>query len=311
MGIARAVTIILSVVLVTIAGAIPLIPAAVVKIALPAGGARRAAGRVVYWVSSTWAKATHTLIRRISGTRVIVAQEMADDPDGRYVLIANHQSWADIMLLIAAIYPQLPFPRFFIKEPLRWLPVIGLACWALDFPFMKRHSRAALAANPQLRRDDMDTIQRVCAVFRDVPVSIVNYAEGTRSTPDKRALANSPYDTLLPPKAGGTAFAVNAMADVLDGILDVTMAYVNTPEPAFWDLLCGRIPEVVVRIRYISVPPELARGDYTADDAYRDQFKAWLGELWTEKDRAVAALQDPNHSATRFADLGAHSANGD
>ena len=150
LGPLRAITIIISVVLATIAGAIPLIPAAVVKIALPAGPARRAAGQVVYWVSSTWARVTHTLIRRISGTRVIAAQEMADDPGGRYVLIANHQSWADIMLLIAAIYPQLPFPRFFIKEPLRWLPVIGLACWALDFPFMKRHSRAALEANPQL-----------------------------------------------------------------------------------------------------------------------------------------------------------------
>ena len=310
LGIARAVLIIISVVLITAAGAIPLIPAAVIKIALPAGGPRRAAGRVVYWVSSTWARATHTLIRRISGTRVIVRQELADDPGGRYVLIANHQSWADIMLLIAAIYPQLPFPRFFIKEQLRWLPVIGLACWALDFPFMQRHSRDALKANPQLRQDDMRTIQRVCAVFRDVPVSIVNYAEGTRATAAKRAAADSPYQSLLPPKAGGTAFAVNAMAEVLDGILDMTMAYVNTPAPSFWDLLCGRIPEVAVRLRYMPVPADLARGDYTADAAYRDRFKAWLDALWADKDAAVTALQDPAHPATRFEELAADADHG-
>ena len=117
--------------------------------------------------------------------------------------------------------------------------------------------------------------------------------------------------TLLPPKAGGTAFAVNAMADVLDGILDVTMAYVNTPEPAFWDLLCGRIPEVSVRIRYIALPGELARGDYTADPVYRERFKNWLGDLWAEKDRAVAAIQNPDDPATRFDTRSARPARGD
>ena len=72
MGVARAVLIIVSVICITLIGAVPLIPAAVIKIALPHGGPRRVAGRVVYWVSSTWAQATHTLIRRISGTQVIV-----------------------------------------------------------------------------------------------------------------------------------------------------------------------------------------------------------------------------------------------
>ncbi len=105
----------------------------------------------------------------------------------------------------------------------------------------------------------MNTVRRACEVFRRQPVSLVNYAEGTRSTPAKRAAADSPYRTMLPPKAGGTAFAVNAMRDVLDGILDMTVAYIDTPEPKFWDLLCGRIPEVVVRVRYLARPGRTRR----------------------------------------------------
>jgi 1-acyl-sn-glycerol-3-phosphate acyltransferase len=33
---------------------------------------------------------------------------------------------------------RIPFLKFFLKQELIWVPVIGLAWWALDFPFMKR-----------------------------------------------------------------------------------------------------------------------------------------------------------------------------
>ncbi|KEZ79281.1 acyltransferase [Salinisphaera hydrothermalis C41B8] len=299
----RGVAIIVGLIGLTIIGGIPLVPASVIKLSLPEGRARDRMTAVVLGIAKTWARSANGLIFGISGTRLRYQQQMADDPNGRYVLISNHQCWADVMALIKAIDPQLPFPRFFIKEQLRWLPVIGLACWALDFPFMKRHSRAAIQKNPQLRDEDMNTVRRACQVFRRLPVSLVNYAEGTRSTPAKRAAANSPYRTMLPPKAGGTAFAVNAMRDVLDGILDMTVAYIDTPEPQFWDLLCGRIPEVAVRVRYLPVPQGLAEGDYGADPEYRERFKAWLGELWAEKDAEVAAIQNPDNPQRTFVDL--------
>ncbi|AWN14686.1 acyltransferase [Salinisphaera sp. LB1] len=309
-GPVRGIAIVVGLIGLTILGGIPLVPASIVKLALPPGRARDRATDVVLGIAKAWARGSNGLIFGISGTRLRYQQQMADDPDGRYVLISNHQCWADVMLLIRAIDPQLPFPRFFIKEQLRWLPVIGLACWALDFPFMKRHSRAAIEKHPELRNEDMHAVRRACEVFRRQPVSLVNYAEGTRSTPAKRAAANSPYRTLLPPKAGGTAFAVNAMRDVLDGILDMTVAYIDTPEPKFWDVLCGRIPEVAVRVRYLAVPPELADGDYGADPQYRDRFKAWLGELWAAKDAEVAAIQDPENPQRAFHDLatGGHHA---
>jgi 1-acyl-sn-glycerol-3-phosphate acyltransferase len=296
----RGITAVACIVVITLLGFIPLLPAALVKLALPWPRARQAATRVVLVIARYWARAVNATMLAISGARVTYDQQLADDPSGRYLLISNHQSWAEILLLVHVIEPQLPFPRFFIKESLRWMPVVGLACWALDFPFMKRHSRAEIEKNPALRNEDIERIRRACEAFHHWPVSLVNYAEGTRANPVKRAAANSPYATLLPPKAGGTAFAINAMRDVLDGVLDMTVAYVDIPEPAFWDFLCGRIPRVAIRVQPLAIPNDLRVGDYGADPDYRARFKAWLESLWAEKDIEVSALQDPRHSATRF-----------
>lgn len=300
LGPIRGATAVVGLVVLTLLCGIPLTPASLIKLALPHGRARNTATAAVLGIAKGWARTANAIILGISGTHLSYQQFMADDPNGRYVLISNHQCWADVMLVIAAIDPRLPFPRYFIKEQLRWLPVVGLAAWALDFPFMKRHSRAELEANPKLRDEDMNAVRRACQVFRDLPVALVNYPEGTRATPAKRAVADSPYQTLLPPKAGGTAFAVNAMRGVLDGILDMSVAYVNTPEPKFWDLLCGRIPEVAIRVRYLAVPADLAEGDYGADPEYRARFKAWMDELWTAKDADVTAIQDPADPTRTF-----------
>lgn len=293
---------ILGMVLVTLIAFIPLLPSCLIKLLSPWPAVRKPATRVVLWLAVWWARGINAAILGMGRSRVIYDQQVPDDPDGRYVVIANHQCWADVMLLCHVIEPQLPFPRYFIKEQLRWLPVVGLACWALDFPFMKRHSRAEIEKNPALRTRDMETVRRSCAVFRDQPVSVVNFAEGTRSNAAKRKAANSPYRALLPPKAGGTAFTLNAMHGVLDGVLDLTFAYVNQPEPKFWDVLSGRVPEIVIRMRRLDVPSDLLVGDYIQDPDYRARFKRWLDQLWAEKDAEVAALQDPDNPATRFAD---------
>src|SRR5699024_6693744 len=125
-------------------------------------------------LARTWIKVANWGLIGVGGCRVHYEQQTADAPDGRFVLICNHQSWADVMLLVHVILPQFPFPRFFIKEQLRWLPIVGLACWALDFPFMKRYSRAQLEANPALRDKDRATVRRACAVFRHWPVTLIN-----------------------------------------------------------------------------------------------------------------------------------------
>src|SRR5699024_4928958 len=139
--------------------------------------------------------------------------------------------------------------------------------------------------------------------FRDWPVTIINYAEGTRATDAKRAAAQTPYATLLPPKAGGTALAVTAMGELLDDVLDMTVAYVDTPRPSFWAFACGRIPDVAVRLRRAGLPPDLRPGVADTDNgrAYRRRFKRWLNALWADKDDEVTAIQDPAQPQVEFA----------
>lgn len=57
-----------------------------------------------------------------------------------YLLICNHRSWADIVVLCVLFRKHIPMNKYFLKQQLAWVPFLGLACWALDMPFMKRYS---------------------------------------------------------------------------------------------------------------------------------------------------------------------------
>ena len=62
------------------------------------------------------------------------------DKSNWYLTIANHQSWADIFVLQGITNRKIPMLKFFMKDVLIWVPVIGLAWWALDMPFLKRYT---------------------------------------------------------------------------------------------------------------------------------------------------------------------------
>src|SRR5690606_16970766 len=120
-----------------------------------------------------------------------------------------------------------------------YMPVIGVACWAMDFPFMRRHGQTALQANPALRQQDLETTRRACELYRTEPVTVINFLEGTRFTETKRVERQSPYRHLLRPKAGGMSFTLNAMGEQFAGIIDVTIAYRPTTKPLLWSFACG------------------------------------------------------------------------
>ena len=158
---------------------------------------------------------------------------------GWYLVNSNHQGAVDIFALQHVMNRRIPMLKFFIKQQLFYVPVIGLAWWALDFPFMKRHSAAALRKNPALREQDRETTRRACEKFALVPTSVMNFAEGTRFTPAKHAAQASPYRHLLKPKAGALALALHAMGHQFHSLVDVTLVYPDGV-PTFWQFLCGR-----------------------------------------------------------------------
>ncbi|NRQ43526.1 acyltransferase [Rheinheimera sp. YQF-2] len=206
-----------------------------------------------------------------------------------YLVLANHQSWADILVLQKVFNRQIPFIKFFLKKELLYVPIIGLCWWALDFPFMKRYSKAFLQRNPHLQGKDIETTRKACRKFRFKPAAIMNFVEGTRLTPAKHAMQQSPYQNLLKPKAGGAAFVLGAMGEQLHKILDVTIHY---PQgiPSFWDYISGKVRDITVQINVLPITPELV-GDYN-DVHYRERFQQWINQLWQQKDQQLTALKN-------------------
>lgn len=210
--------------------------------------------------------------------------------DAWYLVIANHQSWVDIVVLERVLLGRIPFLKFFIKQSLIWMPLLGGAWWALDFPFMKRHSAAHLARHPEARDQDWISTCRACQHLRNQPAALLNFLEGTRFRVEKHLRQQSPYRHLLRPKTGGLAFALETLSDRLHVLLDVTIVYPNE-HTTFFDLFVGRVPQVIVRIRQIPIPSELLGGDYRHDPAFRKAIQHWIGQIWTEKDALIEELR--------------------
>ena len=206
-----------------------------------------------------------------------------------YFVISNHQSWVDIMVLFYLYTGRIPFLRYFLKQELIWLPFLGQAFYALDYPFMKRYSKETLEKHPELKGRDVETTRRACEKFRHTPVAVMNFLEGTRFTPTKHDRQQSPYQHLLKPKAGGMAFTLSALGDQMNALLDTTIVYPGG-NPTYMDLLCGRVRHITVRVKQREIPADAFTCDYETDPAFRESFQNWTAALWAEKDAEITQL---------------------
>jgi 1-acyl-sn-glycerol-3-phosphate acyltransferase len=262
---------------------------ALVKLVLPFKGVRLALDPVLIGIAENWIACNSGWMALTQRTQWDVQGIDGLDPHNWYLVNANHQCAADIFVMQHLFNRRIPLLKFFIKQQLIWMPIMGLAWWALDFPFMRRHSEAYLKKHPEMRAKDQESTRRACAKFALIPTSVTNFMEGTRFTPAKHVRQQSPYRYLLKPKAGGVALALNAMGDKFQSILDVTIVYPDGI-PGFWPFLCGRMRRVVVRVRSLPIPRALLIGDYGNDPALREAFSTWAQQLWKDKDAQIAAL---------------------
>lgn len=270
---------------------VPVFILAVIKFAVPHTGWRHWWTQQLVVVAETWIRINNFLISASIPTRF--AFHGLDDPrlrrGGRYLITSNHQTWADVLVLQRILINHVPFLRFFIKQELIWMPVLGFAWWALDMPFMKRYSPARLKKHPELRGKDFETTRRACDRFRKGPISIMNFVEGTRFSPEKRDKHGSPHMHLLKPKAGGIAAVLDAFSGDLDTLVDITIVY-SKPGTDFWDFLTGKVDLVFAEILIEEIPRELRHGSYSDDPVYRERFQAWVRQLWERKDQRIVEL---------------------
>lgn len=268
---------------------------AVAKLVIPVSAWRARCTKAAIWLAEAWISGNSVWMWLTQRTEWRVYGLDGLRYDEWYLVISNHQSWVDIFVLQHVFNKRIPFLKFFLKQELIWVPVIGLAWWTLDFPFMKRYSREQVARRPELRGKDLETTRKACEKFKTTPVSVMNFLEGTRITPAKHRYQQSPYQHLLKPKAGGIGFVLGAMGDQIDTMLDVTIVY---PQgiPNAWNFLRGEMKEVDVIIEKRPIPAQFLNQDYQNNDAFREEFQGWVRELWLAKDmlldQQLAAVPD-------------------
>ena len=265
------------------------------KFLTPAGAAQDFVRRVLAAIAELWISINNVLLSRYTKTRWDVEIPQDLNRNGCYLVNSNHQSWVDILVLQRCFNRRLPLLRFFLKSQLIRVPFLGLAWWALDFPFMKRASRAQLARQPGLQGKDLESARKACEKFRDIPVAMMNFPEGTRFSIAKRDAGNSPYKKLLLPRIGGVGQVLFALSDQLDALIDVTIVYPRDGQsetaPTFWQLLCGQLPQIIVRAEQREIPAHLLGRNFRKDRKFRRDLESWSSGLWLEKDRLISNIQ--------------------
>ena len=267
----------------TLFGFTLMMPLALLKLVLPLRAVRSVADVLLNAIAENWISVNNAWIGLVGQRNWQISGVEGFKRKGWYLVSSNHQSWVDILVLQRVFNRRIPLLKFFIKYELIFVPVIGLAWWALDFPFMRRKGGSSA-------RQDLEAARKACEKFRVVPTSVISFLEGTRYTPGKHAQQNSPYKHLLKPKTGGIAMALETLGDQLETLVDVTIVYPDGV-PTFTDLLAGRVRNVTVTVRQVHIPQDLHAAQDGTDPQYRQRLQGWINGLWEAKDAELEALR--------------------
>lgn len=269
--------------------ALPILLIAVLKFICPVRGWQLLCSRLLNLLCSSWIGCNSLWLFLSQRSPWVVDIRASLSPENWALVTCNHQSWADIFIVQRLLNHRVPQMKFFLKQELIWVPVIGLVWWALDFPFMKRHGKQYLKKHPERKGKDFETTRKACEKYRDQPVAIFNFMEGTRFTSEKHRRQNSPYRHLLKPRPGGTGYVLSAMGEQLPDLLDITIHYPQGV-PGFWDFLSGVRSEAQVIIDTRVIPEDLRGGDYAGDSHFRTGVQKWVNEIWSDKDLLLDQL---------------------
>ena len=249
----------------------------------------RIINRILHWIGENWIAGNSGWMRLTQKTQWDVQGLEGLNYNGWYLVVSNHQSWVDILVMQHLLNRRIPLLKFFIKRELIRVPLMGLAWWALDYPFLYRHSSEYLKEHPEQKGKDYEATRKACEKFATIPTSVMNFLEGTRFTKGKHERQKSEYKFLLRPKSGGLALALNVLGEKFNSLLDITIVYPDGI-PGFKEFLCGKVKRIIVRMKTIEIPKQLLHGDYEEDPVFRGAMHKWVQKLWREKDEQIQSL---------------------
>lgn len=262
---------------------LPLFFFSTVKLLIPIKSIRYHCTTVVQALASFWVSFAIMITEQFSPTEIEFEQNAELSKKSTYLVISNHKSWLDTLILMLAFHKKIPFPKFFMKFQIFFIPLIGVACWALEFPAMKRYSKEYISKHPGKKGKDIEMTQQYCQNLSDRPTTIVNFVEGTRYTKEKAI--KSEYNHLLSPKAGGIAVILKSISDKMVGVLNTTIVYDN-PNQSLWDFMIRKTKTIKVKVDFIPIS-EVPLGDYFNNPKDKKAFQEWLNNLWLNKDKYI------------------------
>ena len=198
------------------------------------------------------------------------------------IIIANHQSMADIMVLLCFAWRcgRLGDMKWFVKDMLKYVPGVGWGMKFLDCVFVKRNWA-----------EDKSEISRLFGKYNaeEIPIFLVSFLEGSRVTPDKLAKAQAfakekntyvPQHTLVPRTKGFVA-SLQGLRGHVEVVYDLTLGYADRV-PGLLDCFLARPDRIEVHVRRYPVE------ELPTDEAAMSQ---WAFQRYEEKDALMAHFQ--------------------
>ncbi|MCF6287700.1 MAG: acyltransferase [Proteobacteria bacterium] len=254
-----------------------------VKFIIPVKTIQNILSRLLVWIADNWVWVNTNIHQLMHGNKITVTGLEDLSMDDWYLVISNHCAAADIPILQNVFYKKIPFLKFFLKQELIYVPLLGIAWWALDFPFMRRFSADYLVKNPHMKGKDLEITKQACEKFKDYPISILNFIEGTRFTQAKHDKQHSKFKHLLKPKSGGVGFVLGSMGEQITYLVQVSIKYFPHA-PTTWEHMAGKYDKVELTITKKIIPKSLKNKNYITDTAYRKELQQWLNKLWVQQD---------------------------
>ena len=238
---------------------------------------RRSFRRFNRWCANTWWGWCVVAAEKFNRLQIVVTGEDLP-PDDNALVVSNHQQMPDIVTLmfLAKSKRRLGDLKFFVKQPLKWIPGLGWGLQYLNCPFLRRDWT-----------QDRATIRRTfeTLVQERIPMWLVSFAEGTRATPEKirksaewateRGIAATRH--VMIPRTKGFVATIDGLGDHLHAVYDVTIGYVEGV-PTLWQLITGSVHQIHVHVRRFP-SEELPRLEV--------ELREWLFARYREKDRLL------------------------